>query len=132
MAVQIGDAACAGRMPVNSPSSYTVSITQMDGTVAKVPLADIPANRIGLSIREHCESVGLSFNDVMYRWMAFCEVLKSDRSSKWRRTAEDDPTREWFHESLAFVASELELNAEWQFDDEKFFERVEELNLADA
>ena len=127
-AMQLGDAAFAFKMPMESPSKFGFNVELEKGTVQRFQLTDHPLNRFGIAVRNHFRDDRVKAASFMLRWWAFRKMLDSDRCKPYIRTEAD---ARYVHSSVFDIAASQQLNEDWNFDEDAFFGRVAELYALD-
>ena len=129
-ALQLGSAAMTYRMPMKSPATEGVAVVSKDGTVHRYTLVDRPANRLMIAIRDHFAPDDKTYMSVMMRYSALQRLWKNERMKKWVRKDEQDPEKMEVHEAVFIAGATLPLNAEGCFEEDAFFNRLEEIAKA--
>jgi len=129
-AVQVGNAAGAYRMPMESPAGFGISLEMEDGITQRFRLNDVPENRFGIALKQHFGNDRLALASFMLRWFALVRILKCDECQTYIRPDSDSGAR-LIHSSVFDVAATQPLNESWEFDRDTFFTPVAELSAID-
>ena len=129
-AMQVGDAAGAYRMPMESPSRLGVSIEMSPGDIQRIQLTDHPMNRFGMAVREHFGDDKRKMASFLMRWFALMKVMALPECQRYIRD-EEGTSACLVHSAVFDAAAQMPLNEEWHFDTPAFFAKVGELYALD-
>lgn len=127
-AMQVGQAAGAMRMPMDSPSHYGLTLDDGESST-RVQFTDTPTNRFTLAVRNHFGADRALFMAFMLRWFALGRLLKHPQMALYVKDAQDGEAL--IHTCLFEAAATEPLTDDYEFDETHFFGRLAELYAQD-
>jgi hypothetical protein len=120
-ALRLGVAAASYQMPMERPANFHFRLKTNDEDVQSFRLADIPMNRSGLAIREHCAEDSEKFKAIMMRQFALMRILRANRMKPWVR---EEGGERSIHPAVVEAAAVMPLDSDGAFQVQPFIERV--------